>query len=513
MRSIFFKFLLSFFLTILLSGLISGLVMFANTHRSVESFRNNFLKQLHANVAHSVVLLGQAAYVMQQHQSAQDFEKYLGEINDSMRTRIYLCIDGKIIPQDAYPQSIVENLSAAARMDDAPFIQDTGKELIVVQRLVAPDGNPYMVVGLHQLKPPHDPGGGPLPPHGPGPGFLSPEMGGGPPPHGRHDPGFPPPPEQWGWFRFFRYGPELQTLVLLVVAGIVCFKLARSFSAPLDRLRRTSREIAAGNLSARVGASLGKPGNEIGDLGRDFDNMAERMESLVNAQKRLLLDISHELRSPLTRLNLALELARKRFQAEGDGHLERIAKESERLNDLIGQLLTLTRMEGCKIIKETELVRLDELLSAIAEDIDFETSSIDRGVEILSVEPLSVVGSRELLRQAIENIVRNGAYYTRPGSRVQVSLFSGVRDDAGIRTGAAVIHVRDFGSGVPEEKLPHIMEPFFRVAEARDRNSGGTGIGLAIAHQAVKQHRGCISFANASDQEGLIVTIQLPLPG
>jgi two-component system sensor histidine kinase CpxA len=217
------------------------------------------------------------------------------------------------------------------------------------------------------------------------------------------------------------------------------------------------------------------------------------------------------LRSPLTRLNLSLELARKHLQAENDVHLGRIAKESERLNDLIGQLLTLTRIEALKTVENAVLVQLDALLREIAEDIDFETSSIDRGVNIVHAEPLAIVGSRELLRQAIENIVRNAAYYTPPGSRVEMSLFAAALDESS--PSLAVIRVRDFGPGVPEEKLAHLVEPFFRVADARERHSGGTGIGLAIAHQAVRLHHGSLILANAKDPQGLVVEIHLPLSG
>ncbi len=503
MRSIFFKLLLSFSLTILLSGVISGLVTFSFSRRSVESFRHDFLRQLQTNIARSVVLMGQAAYVMHQYRGDKVFEEYIKEVQSSMRTQLYLCIDGTVLPTDTSADRNIANLAASAGTDAQPAIQDTGRELIVVQRLFTPEGPSYVVVGLHSLKPPPGWGGG-MPPPPDGPRFGN----GGPPPPNNLGPRFPPHPDQPGFF-LFRNGPELQTLVLLLIAGIVCFKLARSFSTPLDRLRTISRQIAAGNLSARVGTSLGRPGNEIGDLARDFDNMAERMEGLVNGQKRLLRDISHELRSPLTRLNIALELARKRFQAEDDGNLRRINKESERLNDLIGQLLALTRSEGYTIDEKAPPVLLADLVLEIAEDVDFETRNTGRGVKIFELEALKVAGSRELLRQAIENIVRNGAYYTRPDSRVEVSLFSRGSDTTGPRT--AVIRVRDHGPGVPEEKLSHIMEPFFRVAEARDRNSGGTGLGLAIAYQAVNQHGGSLVFTNAPDRDGLIVEISLPL--
>lgn len=504
MRSIFFRLFLSFSLTILLSGAISGLVMFSFSRRSLESFRHDFHRQLQTNIARSVVLMGQAAYMMRQYRGEEAFEEYIREIQSSMRTRLYLSIDGTIRPKETDRDQTISRLAASAGKDDQVSIQEKNWELNVVQRLFTPEGHSYVVVGLHQLKPPPGWGGGPPAPDGPGSGNM-----GTLPPLGP-TPGFPPPPGRGGGLFLFRNGPELQTLVLLLIAGIVCFKLAKTFSAPLDRLRTISRRIAGGDLSARVGTSLGRPGNEIGDLARDFDHMAERMEGLVNGQKRLLRDISHELRSPLTRLNLALELARKRSQADDDGNLRRIAKESVRLNDLIGQLLDLTRSEGYTLDDQAPPVLLADLVLEIAEDVDFETRDRGKGVQIFELEALVVTGSRELLRQAIENIMRNGASYTRIDSRVEVGLFA--RQDSETGQASAIIRVRDHGPGVPEDKLSHLTEPFYRVAEARDRNSGGTGLGLAIAQQAVRQHGGSLVFANAPDGDGLIVEISLPLP-
>jgi two-component system sensor histidine kinase CpxA len=506
MRSIFFKLFLSFSLIIVLAGFVSALVMFSLTRHSVESFGETMHQQMQSNIARSVVLVGQSAYVMHTYRSAGDFATYIRDIEKSMQVRLYLRIDNNLIPQNTAAQSILDNLPAGAFQSETPYIQDKGQELVVVQRLAAPDGKPYVVIGVHQRPVPPFPGVGPGFIDKPGLGFPPPEVR--PPYFGGHDPESLPP-RQWLWFELVKNGKKMHTFVLLLIAVVVCFKLARSLSAPLDRLRRTSRDIAAGNLSARVGTSLGKPGNEIGDLGRDFDHMAERMERLIKSQKRLLLDISHELRSPLTRLNLALELARKHFQTDNDANLERIAKESERLNELIGQLLTLTRIESQEGLKETAPIRLDDLLREISEDIDFETKNIDKGVHILNLERLSVAGSHELLRQAVENVVRNATYYTQTGSRVEISLSTIMSDET--KKPAAVIRVRDFGPGVPEEKLAHIVEPFFRVAEARSRDKGGTGIGLAIANQAVQLHGGSIHFTNAAGKDGLVVEIHLPL--
>ncbi|MGE4560696.1 MAG: histidine kinase dimerization/phospho-acceptor domain-containing protein, partial [Desulfobulbus sp.] len=368
MRSIFFRLLLSFFLTILLTGVISGLVMFSLSRRSVDSFRHNFLQQLQNNIARSTVLMGQAAYIMRQHRGDEAFVKYIDEIHSSMRTQLYLRIDGTILPSLSPLDRHILSQVDTADLSDQPFIADDGRQLTVAQRLQSPEGKEYLVIGLHRLGPP--------------PGMEGPPP---PPPHGRES-SFRP---FWGWDKGVRL------FVFLPVAGVICYLLARSFSAPLGQLRRISRQIAAGDLSARVGTNLAKPGNEIGDLARDFDHMAERMEGLVNGQKRLLQDISHELRSPLARLNLALELAKKRFHAEEDDILARIGRESDRLNTLIGQLLTLTRSEAFVIDRDTPRVDLTELISEIAEDVGFETSDQQKQVEFRDMEPLAVTGSEE----------------------------------------------------------------------------------------------------------------------
>lgn len=492
MRSIFFRLLLSFSLTILLTGVISGLVMLSVSRSSVDSFRHNFLQQLQTNIARSVILMGQAAYVMRQHRGDQAFVDYIHEIRASMRTQLYLRIDGTLQPHSPPLDPDIRHQVETANLDTHPFIEDDGRQLIVAKRLQSPEGKEYLVIGLHRLGPPPGMEGPPPPDRGPGRGMPP------PPPHERDR----------SFWSFLGGDKGVRPLVFLPVAGVICYLLARSFSAPLARLRRISRQIAAGDLSARVGISLGKPGNEIGDLARDFDHMAERMEGLVNGQKRLLLDISHELRSPLARLNLALELAKKRFNAEDDDILARIGRESERLNALIGQLLTLTRSEAFVIDRDTPQVGLPELIAEIAGDVGFEISAQEKEVRILDVEPLAVIGSQELLRQAIENVVRNGAYYTRPGTAVTIRLFSLCDKTA---TTWAIVQVRDHGPGVPEEAIAHLTDPFFRVAEARDRNSGGSGLGLAIAHQVVQQHGGRISIRNTADRDGLLVDIHLPL--
>ena len=234
--------------------------------------------------------------------------------------------------------------------------------------------------------------------------------------------------------------------------------------------------------------------------------MAERVEGLLTTQQHLLRDISHELRSPLARLNVALELARQRSNEEAKGALDRMEREAERLNELIGELLTLTRLEGGGERIARGPVSLSRLLQEVAADANFEAETRSRSVHTLVEEESIVQGSEEMLRRAIENVVRNAVRYTAEHTQVEITV--------GRRRGSsgdeAVIRVRDRGPGVPESALPQLFQPFYRVADARDRQTGGTGIGLAITERAVLLHHGRVTAANAPDG-GLIVEIVLPI--
>jgi len=285
----------------------------------------------------------------------------------------------------------------------------------------------------------------------------------------------------------------------------------------VKKLRHATQEFARGNLSARVGPSSGRR-DELVSLGSDFDLMAEKIESLVQSQRRLLGDISHELRSPLARLNVALELARQRAGSEASSALARIQREAENLNEMIGQLLTLTRLEttGQDVPKaEFDLTRL---LREIADDADFEAASNGRCVKLEAAENVPIVGNEQLLRRAIENVVRNAVHYTADGTAVQISLqTSKSQSSAGAgetgednRTTARRVEivVRDHGPGVPATALQEIFRPFYRVDDARDREAGGVGLGLAIAQRAIHLHGGTVEAVNEPDG-GLVVRIIL----
>lgn len=306
-------------------------------------------------------------------------------------------------------------------------------------------------------------------------------------------------------------GPPLHFLVRLfiqlLISGLVCYFLALYLTAPILKLGIAARRLASGNLSVRVSPSLGKRKDEIAGLANDFDHMAERIESLVTSQRNLLRDISHELRSPLARLNVALGLCRQRFGSDAEKSFDRIEREAERLNELIGQILTLNKVESGSLEWAKAKVDLAKLMEDITEDADYEAGSRGRKV-VLTAEPCFLEGNGDILRRAVENIVRNAVHYTSEGSTVEVSLRV-IQDQDNAQ---AWIIIRDHGKGVAEDVLPKLFSPFYRVGDGEDRRTGGTGLGLAIAEAAVRFHGGTVQAANAPDG-GLIVEIRLPLSG
>jgi two-component system sensor histidine kinase CpxA len=243
----------------------------------------------------------------------------------------------------------------------------------------------------------------------------------------------------------------------------------------------------------------------MAQLVRDFDTMAERLEATVNAQARLLTDISHELRSPLARLNVASALAHQRAGAEAHSALERIDLEAERLNQLIGGLLTIARLDSGNDARQKSPILLGEMIEGIAADADFEAQGRQCRVESAIREDCLVVGAPILLHSAIENVVRNAARYTREGTSVLISL----ERDPGGAAPEAVIRIVDSGPGVPEEELDKLFRPFYRIDDARGRQTGGAGLGLAITERAVRLHGGTVKASNRPEG-GLQVEIRLP---
>jgi two-component system sensor histidine kinase CpxA len=300
--------------------------------------------------------------------------------------------------------------------------------------------------------------------------------------------------------------PITGLIIGVITSGLVCYLLSWYLTKPIVRLRTATRQLAAGDLTARTGAPPTRRRDEVASLMRDFDAMAERLETLVNAQSRLLNDISHELRSPLARLNVALGLARQRAGVESTDMLDRIELEASRLNELIGRILTLARLEdGEQRVPQTP-VQLGELVANVAEDAEFEAQ--ERHCHVHTVIPegdWGVRGNDSLLHSAVENVVRNAIRYTQEGTSVEIELAS----DSAFGRPEAVLRVSDSGPGVPADALGKLFEPFYRLDDARGRLTGGVGLGLAITERAVRFHGGRVSAFNRPEG-GLQVEIRLP---
>jgi two-component system, OmpR family, sensor histidine kinase CpxA len=297
----------------------------------------------------------------------------------------------------------------------------------------------------------------------------------------------------------------VRAAAVFFIAGFVCFWLARYITAPILHLRAATHRIATGDLSARVGAAAGNRADELAELSQDFDHMAEQIESLISSQRRLIADISHELRSPLARLTVALGLTRLHANPECASGLDRIELEAGRLNTLIGSLLRLARLESGSEALEGDPVPLSRVVLDVAADADFEAQARNRHVRVTQADDCTILGNRQLLRSAIENVLRNAVSYTPEGTEVQIALKRSSKNG----DGTALISVRDHGTGVPEESLRDIFLPFYRVGDARDRFSGGSGLGLSITERAVRLHGGTVKAQNCKDG-GLLVEMRLP---
>ncbi len=337
---------------------------------------------------------------------------------------------------------------------------------------------------------------GPVPPPMQGPHFG---------PSSDQRPGFglhpmPPPGPPPGFSPLHFY---VRLFIALVLSGLACFLLARYLTRPIFTLGHAARQLAGGNLSIRVGHALSSHKDELAGLAADFDLMAERIETLLVSQQNLLRDVSHELRSPLARLNVSLELCRKRFGMEGEDLLSRMENEVRKLDRLIGQILTLNRIEMDPVNIAKAPVDLEELLEEVIADANYEAGQ--NRTTLLESRPCSVHGNRELLRRAFENTVRNALSHTPPDSTVEITLRCAGTEEA---KGTASIVIRDHGEGVPESELNLIFRPFYRVAES-GALSAGTGLGLAIAEAALRRHGGSIVARNAPDG-GLIMEMTLP---
>lgn len=453
MRRLFLKIFLWYWLATSLMGLVLVIAIWTTSDGQGPLWLRD--------VGNLLAIHGESAVEAYERDGPDGLNAYLRRSEPDATFRTFVFDDsGAEVSRRTAPDSVVQLASEARRSNHAEF--GHGMPFLVVARPVkAPSGRTFVVAAQ----------------------FAG----------ARHElPAFP------SWLL-------VRGLAVLVTAGIVCYGLAWYLTRRLGRLRTATRALAQGDLSVRIGESLGGSPDELTDLGRDVDEMAERLETLIASERRLLQDVSHELRSPLARLVVALELLRQRAGVPSAPEIERIELEAARIDELIGRILALLRLEtATQATGPAARVDLAGLVSDVASDAEFEAAAANRRV-VVSTEPCVVNGDESMLRSAVENVIRNAIRYTAEGTAVEVTL----RVDTDREHSVAIVSVRDHGPGVPEDALEDVFRPFYRVDDGRARQSGGAGLGLAIADRAIRLHGGAATAANSSDG-GLIIELRLP---
>lgn len=460
MRTIFIKLFIWFWLSTILSGVVFFLIAFNLRLSPIRDVhRRHFAAQQQEILGQALVMYGSTAAALSEKEGITAGAEL--RQRNARGPRPYLfAADGTPLSQEVPP-----HLAAAVRDRVAGKSYRPDGRGVVMVTVRGPSGKPYLAAAAPDPAPP-------------------------PPSELKR---FPPPPHVW-----------LQLAVTFVISGFACYILSWRLTAPVRRLRAATRGLAAGDLASRVAVSKRETGYELNDMGRDFNLMAARIEKLVLAHKQLVRDASHELRSPLARLNVALGIARKESPPSATTALDRIEHESDRLNLLITELLTLSKLDEGSDADQAD-IDLAQLVDEVALDADFEACASNRHVRFTRAAEMTLKGNRELLSRALENVVRNAVKYTAEETEVEITLEREGEE--------ALLRVRDCGPGVPQAQLTDIFRPFYRVAEARDRKSGGTGIGLAIAEKTVTMHGGTIAARNLPEG-GLEVEMRLPLtPG
>lgn len=462
MGRLFWKFFLAFWLALLTAGVTVGTVVW-------------FHKRDRDAAARELVMGPPAEFLVRsatatlEHGGLPALRKLMAQMHDDPMARLYAVDEtGRELLGRDYPKSALERARQLAR--------DAGRPA-VARTLAATDGHVYLFFAaeIGERRFPRQP-----------PGGFDPDR---PPPPG---PGGPPVPPR----------PLLPIIAGLFASLAFSALLAWYLAKPIRELRGAFASAAAGNLGVRVAPAMGRRRDELADLGRDFDHMAGRLRDLMDAQRRLLHDVSHEIRSPLARLQAAIGLARQQPETR-EVSLDRIEREAQRLDELVGELLTLSRLEAGMGDGQKERIDLGELVAMVVEDARFEAEAGGRRVAFTAAGAAGVLCQAELLHRAIENVVRNAVKFSPEGGTVEVK--------AGPADGnRAVVVVSDRGPGVPEPDMEAIFIPFYRGE--RSAGTGGYGLGLAIAKRAVEAHGGSIRAQNRAGG-GLEVTMGFPVSG
>lgn len=450
-RSLLLKIFLWFWATVLITGIASAITFWIRAHSSPY--------QWHASLIERARNSGETAIHLYEESGAIAAARYMKQLNqENLSNSCLFDRSGKVLAgRDCETiADMLPNLSAPG-VPDFGVKSGVGR---VAQILKGPSGREYI---------------------------FATELPPGPP----------------GRPRLTRLGFGLQWGVALFVSALICYLLTRYLTAPIFRLREAAHQLASGDLSTRAGTRIAPRNDELGDLVRDFDAMAARIEDLVSRQRQLISDVSHELRSPLARLNIALDLARER--KGDDPAFEQAEQDTAILDEMIGRLLTLAKLDlTTHEIAMTE-VDLAELVTQVARNANFESHPNGDRVKLIVENNCLIHGNPELLHSAVENVVRNAIHYTDAGTQVELRLGRSTAPGQSF----ARVEIRDHGPGLPDSELTSIFRPFYRVAASRDRQSGGAGLGLAIADRVIRTHGGTIRAANAAPH-GLLMEILLP---
>ncbi|WP_115709150.1 two-component system sensor histidine kinase CpxA [Legionella sainthelensi] len=451
MRSLYWKIFISFWLAIILIIFTTAWIISHIVHKSSLPAQEQLFMDSYANAAVATYESGQQAALL----------KWLNKIGISRHMSIYLLTStGEIIGTHVAPENVKKVAENLLQDQLSEGILKSGK-LIVSHEILSTSGKFYRLAAVSE-KPIY------------------------------HFVGVP-----WA-------GLTIRLILAIFISGLICYLLSRYLTQPLRSLGMAAKSIAKGQLNTRVGHLRGHNKDEIAQLSAEFDRMAEQVETLVKSKERLLQDISHELRSPLARLQIALELGRKKTNHLADGEFNRMELECSRLNVLITEILDFARLEKSTTDLNFNEVDLSTLLLNIINDANFEFGNEFPRVKAGVIEPCLLLLDERLIHRAIENVVRNALHYSPATEQVTVSLMRSETLEH------IYIDISDKGPGVPEDQLNRIFNPFYRVDTSRTKKTGGYGLGLAIAARAIQLHHGEIVASNNPDH-GLLVRIILSM--
>ncbi|WP_298622294.1 two-component system sensor histidine kinase CpxA [uncultured Legionella sp.] len=452
MRSLYWKIFISFWLASVLIIFTTAWVTSHITQKSYQPAREEMFMDSYANAAVATFESGQQSALL----------KWLNQIGVSQHMSIFLLSNmGEIIGTQTPPEQ-VKLISKNLMNDELPSegIFKSGK-LIVSHEILSTSGKYYRLAAVSEKPISH---------------FI-----------------------QIPWA-----GLTIRLVLAIVISGLFCYLLSLYLTRPLRTLGMAAKSIAIGKFNTRVGRFRGHNKDEIAELSNEFNRMAEQLETLITSKERLLQDISHELRSPLARLNIAIELGKNKTRQLADPEFNRMALESSRLNELIGEILEFARLEKSTTDLDIKKINLELLLSDIVRDANYEFEKDSVKIEMHNISPCELLIDKRLIHRAIENIVRNASHYSPKEQFVSISThYNDTREQI-------YIDIKDKGPGVPGDQLETIFTPFYRVDTSRTKKTGGYGLGLAIAARAVALHHGTI-VANNNPDGGLMVRITLPL--